>query len=54
MKHWQDYVKPNYAGPVDAAGFDNAGYFTPMPGIQVSPSINLTEGLLYLERYLVC
>lgn len=52
MKHCQDYLKPNYAGTVDADGFDDAGYSVPMSGIQDSPNINLNGGLLYLERYL--
>lgn len=50
MKDWQDYVKPNHPGQVDADGFNDPGYFVPIPGIQDSPSVNLNGGLLYLER----
>lgn len=51
MKHWQDYVKPNYPGPVDADGFNDTGYFVSIPGVKDSPSINLKGGLLCIERY---
>jgi hypothetical protein len=49
-QYWQDYVKPNYSGPVDEDELCELGYWIPVPGISGISSVDLSNGYLYLDR----
>jgi hypothetical protein len=51
LKHWQDYIKPNYQGTLDSEDFADVGYCVPIPGIPDIPNINLEGGFLHMDRY---
>jgi hypothetical protein len=50
LEHWQDYIKPNYQGPLDSEVFADMGYCIPLPGITDIPKINLKGGIPHMER----
>lgn len=50
MKHWQDYVKPNYPGPVDADGFNDTGYFVSIPGVKDFHRELISTGVFFALR----
>ncbi|KAJ5355531.1 uncharacterized protein N7496_012743 [Penicillium cataractarum] len=49
LKYWQDYVKPNYQGPLDTDDFADVGYCIPIPGIPDIPNVNVANGVLYMD-----
>lgn len=52
MKHWQDYIKTTYAGPLGSEEFDDPGYLVPIPGLpDISEGVS-DEGFLHMERSL--
>lgn len=50
LKYWQDYIKPNYQGPLDTEDFADMDYCIPVPGIPDNSDINTEGGMLYMER----
>jgi hypothetical protein len=53
-KYWQDYIKPGYTGPLDDDDDDDMcepGYWIPVPGVSGISNVELSEGHLYLDRY---
>lgn len=50
LTHWQDYIKPNYQGPLEYEDFADMGYCIPIPGIPDNPDINLVGGVLHMDR----
>lgn len=50
LTHWQNYIKPNYQGPLGSEDFGDMGYCVPIPGIDDIPEINLKSGILHMER----
>lgn len=50
-QYWQDYIKLNYSGPLDEEGFCEAGYWVPVPGLSGLRYVELSDGHLYLDKY---
>jgi hypothetical protein len=50
-KYWQDYIKPGYTGPLDDDEICEPGYWIPVPGVSGISNVELSEGHLYLDKY---
>jgi hypothetical protein len=50
-KYWQDYIKPGYTGPHDDDEMCELGYWIPVPGVSGIRNLELSEGHLYIDRY---
>jgi hypothetical protein len=50
-KYWQDYIKPGYTGPLEDDEMCELGYWIPVPGVSGIPNLELSEGHLYIDRY---
>ncbi|KAJ5787881.1 hypothetical protein N7457_002871 [Penicillium paradoxum] len=49
-QYWQDYVKPQYTGPLDEDDMCEPGYWVPVPGVSGVSNIELSGGHLYLDK----
>lgn len=50
-RYWHDYIKPGYTGPLEDDEMCELGYWIPVPGVSGISNIDLSEGHLYLDRY---
>lgn len=50
LRHWQDSIKPQFAGPDLGDGQDDAGWELLLPGRLDQPLIELEGGFLQLSK----
>lgn len=50
-RYWRDYIKPNYTGPLDESDLCEPGYWVPVPGVTGIANVELSDGHLYIEKY---